>query len=110
MIKFGLFDESEEILLKKCVIFYSAISANRIDKIFDIRAIDFINNHKVKTELFPVIRKKDKFDLDTVKKTVKEYIKELMVLTKEEEEFLERFQNNEYMQNCFSRIKRFLVE
>lgn len=96
MIKFGLFDESKETLLRKCVVFYAAISSRTINKTFNTKAIDSIHKHKIKTDLLPVIRKRDGFDLDAAKKIVKEYIRELMVLTKEEEEFLELFENGEY--------------
>jgi predicted nucleotidyltransferase component of viral defense system len=97
MIKFGLFDESEQTLLRKCVIFYAAISAKEINKFFDTKAIDSLNNFKIKTDLLPVINRKEKFDLEASKKTVKEYIKDLMVLTKQEQEFLERFEGKEYL-------------
>ncbi|QVK19579.1 nucleotidyl transferase AbiEii/AbiGii toxin family protein [Mycoplasmatota bacterium] len=97
MIKFGLFDESEEVLLRKCVVFYAAISAKKINKTFDTKAIDSISKYKIKTDLLPVIRRKDQFDLDIVKKVVKQFIKDLMVLTNSEGEFLEQFENNKYV-------------
>ncbi|MDD2402813.1 MAG: nucleotidyl transferase AbiEii/AbiGii toxin family protein [Clostridia bacterium] len=97
MIKFGLFDEGEETLLRKCVVFYAAISAKTINKTFDTKIIDLINEHKIKTDLLPVIRKRDGFDLNSAKKIVKEYINDLMVLTKEEIKFLDKFENNEYI-------------
>ncbi len=40
MIEFGIFDKSEEEMLKKCVIFYAAISAKKINKDFDTIAIE----------------------------------------------------------------------
>ena len=97
MIKFGLFDESEQALLRKCVIFYAAISTNKINKNFDTEAVDSIDKRKIKTDLLPVIRRKDEFDLEATKKMVKSYIKELMELTKKEKEFLLRFENKEYL-------------
>ncbi len=97
MIRFRIFDESEEEMLRKCVIFYAAISANDINKTFDTKAIDSITQRKIKTDLLPVLRRRDDFDLDAAKKLVKEYIQDLMVLSKEELEFLERFEKREYM-------------
>lgn len=82
MIRFGIFDESEEEMLKKCVIFYAAISAKDINKTFDNRAIDSITNQKIKRELLPVIKRKDDFELKSAKKLVKEYISDLMILGK----------------------------
>lgn len=100
MIHFGLFDESEEEMLRKCVIFYAAISARdkkSINKTFDTKVIDSITNQKIKRDLLPVIKRKDDFELEPAKKLVKEYISELMVLTKEEKEFLDKFESGEYI-------------
>jgi predicted nucleotidyltransferase component of viral defense system len=100
MIHCGLFDESEEEMLRKCVVFYAAISAkdkNNINKTFDTTAIDLITNQKIKRELLPVIKRKDDFELEAVKKLVKKYISDLMVLTKEEKEFLDKFEGGEYI-------------
>jgi predicted nucleotidyltransferase component of viral defense system len=100
MIHFGLFDKSEEVMLRKCVVFYAAISArdkNTINKTFDTKAIDLITRRKIKTDLNPVIKTKDDFELESAKKLVKKYITDLMVLTKEEKEFLDRFENGEYI-------------
>jgi predicted nucleotidyltransferase component of viral defense system len=97
MIKFSLFDESEQDMLRKCIVFYAAISAKDINKTFDTKAIDTLTKHKIKTDLLPVIRKKEDFDLEGTKKVAKEYIKDLMVLTKSEYEFLQRFENKEYI-------------
>lgn len=97
MIRFGIFDKSEEEILKKCIIFYAAISAVSINKSFDTKAIDSITQRKIKRELLPVIRKGDDFDLVSAKNIVKEYIYDLMILTKEEKEFLNRFEQGEYI-------------
>src|SRR5690554_4100913 len=46
MIRYGIFDESEKEMLKKCVIFYAAISAKKIIKTFDTKAVDSITKRK----------------------------------------------------------------
>lgn len=97
MIYYKLFDESEKTLLRKTVVFYAAISAKVINKTFDTSAIDSITKQKIKTDLLPVIKRKDDFELETAKKMVKAYIAELMVLTEAEKEFLDRFENCEYI-------------
>lgn len=97
MIWFGIFDESEEEMLKKSVIFYAAISAKNINKTFDTKVIDSITKQKIKRDLLPVIKTKDDFELDPAKKLVKEYISDLMVLANGEKEFLDRFENGEYI-------------
>lgn len=45
----------------------------------------------------PVLKTKDDFELEPAKKLVKEYMSELMVLSKKEKKFLNRFENGEYI-------------
>ena len=108
MIHYKLFDESEETLLRKTVVFYAAISAKVINKTFDTSAIDSITKQKIKTDLLPVIKRKDDFELETAKKMVKAYIAELMVLTEAEKEFLDRFENGEYIPELLFKDERTL--
>jgi hypothetical protein len=108
---YDLFDESEEEMLKKCVIFYAAISArdkNSINKTFDTKTIDLITNRKIKTDLNPVIKIKDDFELDSAKKLVKEYVSDLMILSKEEKEFLDSFESGEYIPELLFEDKKIL--
>ena len=64
MIYFGLFDGSEYELFRKCIIFYAFISADKINKTFNTSAIDGLEFSKIRRDLFPVLRKKDNFNLD----------------------------------------------
>ncbi len=96
MIYFGLFDESEYELFRKCIIFYASISADTINKTFNTSAIDGLEFSKIRRDLFPVLRKKDNFNLDERKEEAKKFIKELMVLTPEEKEYLKLFETGEY--------------
>lgn len=99
MIEYGLFDEADFDMFRKCVVFYAAISAETINKTFDTSEIDSITFSKIRTDLFPVIRDRGNFKLDEKKKAAKTYIDELMRLTPQEKEFLDRFENNEYRLN-----------
>lgn len=108
MIYFGLFDESQEALLRKAVVFYAAISAKEINKTFDTKAIDSITKQKIKTDLLPVIKRKDNFELESAKKIVKNYIADLMLLTKEEKAFLDKFENGEYIPELLFEDKEIL--
>lgn len=96
MIAFGLFDETDFEAFRKCIIFYASISAEVINKEFDTSAIDQISFAKIRRDLFPVLRKKDNFDLENRKSSAKKYIRELMVLTPEEKQYLELFEAKEY--------------
>ena len=108
MIHYKLFDKSEETLLRKTVVFYAAISAKVINKTFDTSAIDSITKQKIKTDLLPVIKRKDDFELEKAKKMVKAYITDLMVLPEDEKEFLERFENGEYIPELLFEDERIL--
>ena len=96
MIYFDLFDESEYELFRKCTIFYASISADKINKTFETSAIDGLEFSKIRRDLFPVLRRKDNFNLDKRKEEAKKFIEELMVLTPEEVEYLELFEKGEY--------------
>lgn len=109
MIRYGIFDESEEEMLKKCVIFYAAITAKNINKTFDTKTIDSITRRKIKTDLSPVIKAKDDFDVELAKEHIKEYISNLMVLNREEKKFLDSFENGEYIPELIFKDKKILA-
>lgn len=96
MIKFGLFDESEYPLLRKCVVFYTAISQDEIPDEYDFKRFNAITNRKIKTDLLPVIQKGEFFELENVKITVAEFLKELLVLEDNERKFLDEFKAKKY--------------
>lgn len=96
MMYYGLFDETEYRMLRKSIIFYASISAERINKTFDTSSIDQLTFTKIKRDLFPVLRKKDNFDLDNRKAAAKSFIKNLMVLEPDEKRYLEAFESKYY--------------
>ena len=96
MLFYGLFDESEYELFRKCIIFYASISAEIINKTFDTSSIDRLNFSKIRRDLFPVLRKKDNFNLEERKTVAKKFIAKLMILTRQEEEYLNAFESKEY--------------
>ncbi len=97
LVKHALFDESEYDMLRKCVVFYAATSARRINTTFDTGAIDALTQQRIRTDLMPVLRKKDGFNLESAKKSVKGFIRDLMIRTESEGEFLTRFEKREYL-------------
>ena len=80
MLSEGLFEEQRD-LFRKCFLFYMTISADTLNKSFDTSAIDTLDFNKIRRDLFPVLNKKDNFQLDERKKIAKNYISDLMVLT-----------------------------
>ena len=62
-------------------------------------AIDSLTFSKIRRDLFPVLTKseaKSHFQLEQYKNAAKEYIHNLMVLTPEEKEYMDRFVKGEY--------------
>ncbi|MDD8048016.1 MAG: nucleotidyl transferase AbiEii/AbiGii toxin family protein [Thomasclavelia sp.] len=96
MEEFGLFKPSDIDLFRKCVIFYNTISQESVDSSFDTSAINHITYQKIKRELFPVIKNKEKFDVEGRKQMAQKYIQSLMVLTPEEKEYMKLFSKKEY--------------
>ena len=90
-------EETEQELLRKAVVFYHAISRESIDRTFNTAAIDALTFDKIRRDLFPVLRKKDHFDLESRKSSVKQYLHNLLCLTDKEKEFLTAFEGKEYM-------------
>ena len=72
------------------------ISADTLNKRFDIAAIDTLGFDIIRRDLFPVLNKKDNFQLDERKLLAKEYIANLMVLTDDERLYLDNFEQKKY--------------
>jgi len=96
LVKFGLFNESEEILLRKCVVYYSAIGSESPPVEFQLGNIDQVTQNRIKTDLYPVLRSKDKFDLQAAQSKVHIWLEALLKLEDNEWKFLEAFRNKEY--------------
>ncbi len=95
MIDMRLFSEEED-KFRKCIIFYATISAKEVNKTFDTSAIDSLGFSKIKSDLFPVLAVRDKFDLEGKKRQAKEYIASLMNPTDAENDYMARFIAKEY--------------
>ncbi len=95
MIEHNLIKNTD--LLRKCLVFYNAIGGD-----YDIQKVDFKNierlDYKIfKTQLKPVIAKDDRFNLEHAKEIVIEFVKELLILSDDEKEFLSKFKENIYV-------------
>ncbi len=98
MIRRGLFSDRHDDL-RKCIVFYAAISAETINKSFSTEAMETITFQRVRRELFPVLNQEERareFDVLERIGNVKRYLDSLMMLSEGEREFLDRFENNEY--------------
>lgn len=97
MIEQNIIEDKE--LLKKCLIFYNMIGGEQ-----DINNINYdnifrINFKMIRAQLKPVISKNDKFNLEAAKENVTNFLKDLIVLTQEEKDFISNFKANIFMPN-----------
>ncbi|MDO5573447.1 MAG: nucleotidyl transferase AbiEii/AbiGii toxin family protein [bacterium] len=96
MVRYGLFDEDEHNMLKKCAVFYSAVGTKTPPEKFSFSNIGNVSAQKIKTDLNPVLRRGERFDLDVVKKEVSMYLGDILISTKEEMLFWEEFRKGSY--------------
>lgn len=96
LLEFGLFDESEQNMLRKCVVFYSCIGSETVRKEFTFDNLDKMPQNKIKTDLLPVLRFSAYFDLGPAREKVTGYLKALLTPTPQERDFIERFSKGSY--------------
>lgn len=96
LIAKNLFVDERDIF-RKCFAFYATISAETVNRDFDTSAIDSLKFGKIRRDLFPVLSRKDNFMLDERKQKAKDYITDLMQLTDQEQEYMDRFIAKEYV-------------
>lgn len=109
MLIFGLFDESEQELLRKCVVFYSAIGTEETPTEFSFDKIAAIRQGRIKTDLLPVLRNSVFFDVKAAQNECIGYLKELLVLDGQEKAFLQQFKEKRYQPELLFSDKATLV-
>lgn len=96
LTRFLNLNETELALLRKCVIFYGAIGTKSLRFPFQLSNIDGITQNRIKTDLLPVLRRREKFDLTSSHIQVKRWLSELLIQDENGEEFLKSFENMDY--------------
>lgn len=96
MVKYGLFDESEEAMLRKCAVLYSAIGAECPPEKFELDNVGNVSKQQIKRDLDPVLRKGERFDLEMAQKKVCEYLASILKTTEEEEKYWKAFAEGRY--------------
>lgn len=91
MVNYRLFSDEELELYRQCVVFYLAVATEFPIMEIDYRAMEMITPHKITTDLKPVVRDRDVFELDRAKETVMIFLDENLYLTKEDIVFLKWF-------------------
>ncbi len=96
MVRYGIFDENQLEIYRKCVIFYLAVATETPPTSLSFSAIETITAHKIMTDLKPVIRDRDAFVLEDAKKSVKTFLEETLYISEKELEFLQKFKHGYY--------------
>ena len=97
MINANIFNETEIKKIKRCAVFYRAISSE--DEMFDFNlvSLDSITQNNIKRFLIPVINAKEFFSLPEAKQTINDFFNEHFILDENESIFIEQFKQKKYI-------------
>lgn len=97
MINANIFNEEEIKKIKKCAVFYRAISNE--DGIFDFNLdnLDSITQNNIKRFLIPVINAKEFFSLLEAKQAINDFFNNHFILDENESMFIEQFKRKKYI-------------
>lgn len=97
MIRCKVISEEQKPMLRKGVVFYSAVGGNaKPTATYSLQPIERLQFKQIRTTLLPVLKKGTFYDLESVKQEVCGYLEDLMQLSDNERLFIDRFANNEY--------------
>lgn len=88
-------DNIDKDMLRKIIVFYTAVSAEIISDEIDYSGIEAITQQSIKKELLPVLRN-NYFDAGEAKRICIDYLRELLVFTAGEKAFLSEFAGRHY--------------
>jgi len=94
--------------LRKSVIFYHVLTSDKVNGNFDLKATEQLNQHSILRELVPVLKKGEVFILKESLDEVKSFVEKLMIMTEDEKEFINRFDNGEYCPELLFEDKKIL--
>lgn len=94
MIKNNLITKSEEDYLRKAIIFYSLLTTNE-DELFEYDKLEAISEKKIKSDLYPVLRKRGLFDLIIAKQNASDFLTRILVPNDNEQKFIKKFYQGE---------------
>jgi predicted nucleotidyltransferase component of viral defense system len=96
MVRHNLFDKEQQDMLRKCTVFYSAISGECEVEAFTPDKMNAITYSHIRASLNPVINKLERFDFAEVKERVKQFLSDFLVLKDNERDFLSAFRKGDY--------------
>ena len=97
MIRNHVIDDSQKPLLRKSVVFYTAVGGNKKPSFpYSLEAIERLQFKQIRATLLPMLKKGTFYDLETVKQSVCDYLASLLDLADSERRFIEHFNADEY--------------
>lgn len=96
--KYNLFDDYEKRLLKQCFMLeYIAVNDYKLEDM-DIEKIEKLKRQDIKTKLLPTLKDRNpkKSNVDEMKRAVREYLKDILVVDDNIKEFYDKFQKGIY--------------
>lgn len=102
MVRLNLFaKDNDKELLRKSLVFYIAVGsscrAEEVSLKFEqLNKIDELTYPQVRDYLVPVLRRTDTFDFQVAKHKVSDFLKEFLVFSDEEYQFIEHFNQRDY--------------
>lgn len=97
MLRDNIIHPDEMDKLRKITLFYLAVGGS--DKPlsnYSFKSIDNLKFAQIKSSLLPVLKKSERFDFESAKVEVKEFLIKLTMFTEEEKSFIENFNSNVY--------------
>ena len=76
--------------------FYSAIASENVPAEYDLEGFGIISTQKIKTDLTPVLRRGERFDLADAQKQVKTYLSDILKPEDTELAFWQAFADGKY--------------
>lgn len=96
LLKFELFNETEQDMLHRCIVFYLCIGSDKIQKEFTFENFEKMPQNKIKTDLLPVLRFGTYFDLKSSREKVLDYLKKILKFTPQDIDFIDSFSVGKY--------------
>ncbi len=96
--KYNLFDYKDKKLLKQCFLLeYIAVNNYTFDDM-NIERIERLDKQDIKTRLLPTLKDRNprKSNIDEMKRYVKEYLEDILIVDDKAKEFYDKFQNGIY--------------
>lgn len=94
--KYGILSEKDYVSYCKAVVFYGSISGEAAKLSFSPNRMDQLKMRTVHQDLYPMLVKSERFELDKTKSEVKEFLVNSIVLTSRHKEYLQQFSRGSY--------------